>query len=137
MPDTFWDAFCFLTSFLLVFVPAFFMGGTWQILSKVQSPESIVQSLASLVLPEELTLLKSLARFPDSIVSAAESYEPHRIAGRIYRLARDFSAFYDKAPVLKAETPELRDARLFLVEMTGRVLATGLALLGIEVTDRM
>jgi arginyl-tRNA synthetase len=39
--------------------------------------------------------------------------------------------------VLKAETPELRDARLFLVEMTGRVLATGLALLGIEVTDRM
>jgi arginyl-tRNA synthetase len=92
---------------------------------------------STLILPEELTLLKSLARFPDSIVGAAESYEPHRIAGRIHRLARDFSAFYDKAPVLKAETPELRDARLFLVEMTGRVLATGLALLGIEVTDRM
>ena len=90
-----------------------------------------------LVLPEELTLLKSVARFPDSIVAAAESYEPHRIASRIYRLARDFSAFYDKAPVLKAETPELREARLFLVEMTGKVLATGLALLGIEVTDRM
>ena len=92
---------------------------------------------SSFILPEELTLLKSLARFPDSIVGAAESYEPHRIAGRIYRLARDFSAFYDKAPVLKAETPELRDARLFLVEMTGKVLATGLALLGIEVTEQM
>ncbi len=92
---------------------------------------------SSFILPEELTLLKSLARFPDSIVAAAESYEPHRIAGRIYRLARDFSAFYDKAPVLKAETPELRDARLFLVEMTGKVLATGLALLGIEVTEQM
>ena len=88
-------------------------------------------------LPEEFALLKSVARFPDSIVAAAESYEPHRIAGRIYRLARDFSAFYDKAPVLKAETPELRDARLYLVEMTGKVLATALALLGIEVTDRM
>jgi arginyl-tRNA synthetase len=88
-------------------------------------------------LSEELSLLRSLARFPDAIVGAAESYEPHRIAGRIYRLARDFSAFYDKAPVLKAETPQLRDARLFLVEMTGKVLATGLALLGIEVTDRM
>jgi arginyl-tRNA synthetase len=84
-----------------------------------------------------LTLLKSVARFPDAIVAAAESFEPHRIAGRIYRLARDFSAFYDKAPVLKAETPELRDARLYLVEMTGKVLATGLALLGIEVMDRM
>ena len=92
---------------------------------------------SSFILPEELTLLKSLARFPDSIVGAAESYEPHRIAGRIYRLARAFSAFYDKAPVLKAETPELRDARLFLVEMPGKVLATGLALLGIEVTEQM
>ena len=77
------------------------------------------------------------AAYCERIVAAAESYEPHRIAGRIYRLARDFSAFYDKAPVLKAETPELRDARLYLVEMTGKVLATGLALLGIEVTDRM
>jgi arginyl-tRNA synthetase len=88
-------------------------------------------------LPEEFALLKSIARFPDAVVAASESYEPHRIAGRIYRLARDFSAFYDKAPVLKAETPELRDARLFLVEMTGKIIATGLALLGIEVTDRM
>jgi arginyl-tRNA synthetase len=88
-------------------------------------------------LPEEFALLKSIARFPDAVVSAAESYEPHRIAGRIYRLARDFSAFYDKAPVLKAVTPELRDARLYLVEMAGKVLATGLALLGIEVADRM
>jgi arginyl-tRNA synthetase len=100
-------------------------------------PSAFILHPSSFILPEELTLLKSVARFPDSIVAAAESYEPHRIAGRIYRLARDFSAFYDKAPVLKAETPELRDARLFLVEMTGKVLATGLALLGIEVTDRM
>jgi arginyl-tRNA synthetase len=100
-------------------------------------PSSFVPHPSSFALPEELTLLKSVSRFPDAVVSAAESYEPHRIAGRIYRLARDFSAFYDKAPVLKAETPELRDARLYLVEMTGKVLATGLALLGIEVTDRM
>jgi arginyl-tRNA synthetase len=100
-------------------------------------PPSFIPHPLSFALPEELTLLKSIARFPDSIVAAADSYEPHRIAGRIYRLARDFSAFYDKAPVLKAETPALRDARLYLVEMTGKVLATGLALLGIEVTDRM
>ncbi|HTW90787.1 MAG TPA: arginine--tRNA ligase [bacterium] len=101
------------------------------------SASSFIPHPSSFALPEELALLKSIARFPDAIVAAAESYEPHRIAGRIYRLARDFSAFYDKAPVLKAETPELRGARLYLVEMTGKVIATGLALLGIEVTDRM
>ena len=104
---------------------------------KSESPSGFIPHPSSFILPEEFALLKSLARFPDAIVAAADTYEPHRIAGRIYRLARDFSAFYDKAPVLKAETPELRDARLFLVEMTGKVLATGLALLGIEVTDRM
>jgi len=102
-----------------------------------QGTKDKVADATCFALPEEFALLKSIARFPDAIVAAAESYEPHRIAGRIYRLARDFSAFYDKAPVLKAETPELRDARLYLVEMTGKVLATGLALLGIEVTDRM
>jgi len=88
-------------------------------------------------LPEELSLLRQIARFPESVAAAAETYEPHRIAGRIYRLARDFSSFYDKAPVLKADTPELRQARLYLVEMTGTVIKTGLALLGIEVSDRM
>jgi arginyl-tRNA synthetase len=102
-----------------------------------QRTKDRVPDATCFALPEEFALLKSIARFPDAVVAAAESYEPHRIAGRIYRIARDFSAFYDKAPVLKAETPELRDARLYLVEMTGKVLATGLALLGIEVTDRM
>jgi arginyl-tRNA synthetase len=102
-----------------------------------QSIKDRVPDSTCLVLPEEFALLKSIARFPDAIAAAAETYEPHRIAGRVYRIARDFSAFYDKAPVLKAETQEIRDARLFLVEMTGKVLATGLALLGIEVTDRM
>jgi arginyl-tRNA synthetase len=102
-----------------------------------QRTKDEVPDATCFALPEEFALLKSVARFPDAIASAAESYEPHRIAGRIYRVARDFSAFYDKAPVLKAETPELRDARLYLVEMTGKVLATGLSLLGIEVTDRM
>jgi len=101
------------------------------------SPSSFVPHPSSFALPEELALLKSIARFPDAVVAAAETYEPHRIAGRLYRLARSFSAFYDKVPVLKAETPELRDARLYLAEMTGKVLATGLALLGIEVTERM
>lgn len=87
--------------------------------------------------PEELALLRQIARFPASVAAAAETYEPHRIAGRIYRLARDFSAFYDRVPVLKAETTELRGARLYLTEMTGTVIRTGLALLGIQVSDRM
>jgi arginyl-tRNA synthetase len=90
-----------------------------------------------LTTPEEQMVLRQIARFPDSVAAAADTYEPHRIANRVWRLAREFSAFYDKVPVLKAETPALLAARLGLVAMVGEVLKTGLALLGIEVSDRM
>jgi arginyl-tRNA synthetase len=100
-------------------------------------PSPLAAHYSLLTAPAEQSLLKHIARFPDSIVSAAESYEPHRIAGRLYRLAQDFSVFYNAVPVLKAESQDLRAARLGLVEMTGNVLKLGLALLGIEVSDRM
>jgi len=90
-----------------------------------------------LTAPEEQTLLLHSARFPDTILSAAENYEPHRIANHLYALARDFSTFYDRIPVLGAENDDLRLARLALVEMTGTILKTGLNLLGIEVMERM
>ncbi len=92
---------------------------------------------ALLTKPEEFILLRQLARFPESIMAAAANYEPHRIANRLYKLAQDFSVFYNKVPVLRAEAPELRRARLFLVQMTGTVIRLGLKLLGIEVPDHM
>ncbi len=90
-----------------------------------------------LTAPEEKTILMHIARFPEIILASAENYEPHRIANHLYRLAQDFSIFYDRIPVLKADTPQLCNSRLALVEMTGTVLKIGLALLGIEVMERM
>jgi arginyl-tRNA synthetase len=87
--------------------------------------------------PEEFTLIRDIARFPDAVQSAATTCEPHRIANHLYRLAQNFSAFYNKVPVLKAETKELAAARLGLVEMTASVLRIGLNLLGIELPERM
>ena len=92
---------------------------------------------AALSEPEEFTLVRDIAGFPHAVMAAASTYEPHRIANHLYRLAQDFSAFYNKVPVLKAETGELRSARLFLVKSTGSVLKTGLNLLGIGLPDRM
>lgn len=92
---------------------------------------------AQLTTPEELQLLRTIARYPETIAAAAESCEPHRVANRIYRLARDFSAFYDKVPVLQAASDELKLARLYLVAMTGTVIRHGLGLLGIETVERM
>ncbi|MEO0085111.1 MAG: arginine--tRNA ligase, partial [candidate division WOR-3 bacterium] len=110
---------------------------TRSILRKAGNPPFDARHAALLTTPEEQTLLKHLARFPDSIVAAAQTCEPHRICHRLYRLAQDFSVFYDRVPVLKAESDALRSARLSLVEMTGAVLRLGLGLLGIETSERM
>ena len=110
---------------------------TRSILRKAGNPTFDPRHSTLLTAPEEQTLLKHIARFPDSIVAAAETCEPHRICHRLYRLAQDFSAFYDRVPVLKAETADLCSARLALVEMTGTVLRLGLGLLGIETAERM
>ena len=87
--------------------------------------------------PGELALVRRLARFPDAVRAAGRTCEPHRIANYLYRLAQEFSVFYNKVPVLKAESGSARVARLRLVEMTGTVIRLGLGLLGIGVPEKM
>ncbi len=45
--------------------------------------------------------------------------------------------FFENCPVLKAETPELKDSRLLLVDLVGRVIKQALDLLGIRTVERM
>lgn len=105
---------------------------------RVPSPESAESALGLPGLEkEEFALIRDLARFPESIQQAAATYEPHHICNQLFRLAQDFSAFYSKVPVLKAETDELVRGRLSLVQMTAAVLSIGLKLLGITLPERM
>ena len=69
--------------------------------------------------------------------SASDNLEPHRIATYLRSLAAAFNAFYQACPVLKASSAELRRSRLRLADLTGRVLADGLDLLGIGSPSRM
>jgi arginyl-tRNA synthetase len=52
-------------------------------------------------------------------------------------LAKTYSGFFQNCPVLKAETPELRQSRLLLCDLTARVIQRGLDLLGIRTVERM
>lgn len=87
--------------------------------------------------PEEKSLALALLRYPGTLGSVAEALEPHRLCQYLYDLAGAFSVFYTQCPVLKAETTELRDARIRLARLTERVLGDGLGLLGIRTLDRM
>ncbi len=87
--------------------------------------------------PAEKQLALALLRFGDVVQDVARSLEPHRLCTYLFELANTFNAFYQNCPVLIAEAPELRGSRLRLCDLTRRVLADGLDLLGIEAPRRM
>jgi arginyl-tRNA synthetase len=87
--------------------------------------------------PAERRLALELLDFGNAVLEAGEALRPHRLAGYLYDLATAYSAFYETCPVLKAPDEATRDSRLALCELTARVLARGLGLLGIAAPQRM
>jgi arginyl-tRNA synthetase len=85
----------------------------------------------------EHALALDLLSFPSIVAEVERTLEPHRLCGYVFSLATSFSTFYEKCPVLQADTLEKRRSRLALCELTARTLARGLSLLGIEAPDRM
>ena len=78
-----------------------------------------------------------LLRFEDTLHAAAGEYKLNLITAYLWDLAKSYSGFYQNCPVLKAETPMLRQGRLLLCDLTARTIARGLDLLGIETIERM
>ncbi|MGW3681688.1 arginine--tRNA ligase [Streptomyces prasinus] len=75
--------------------------------------------------------------FGTTVFEAAAEYAPHKLAAYLYQLASLYTSFYDKCPVLKAESPEQVANRLFLCDVTARTLHRGMALLGIRTPERL
>ncbi|WP_217168662.1 arginine--tRNA ligase [Streptomyces sp. AC512_CC834] len=78
-----------------------------------------------------------LDAFGDTVFEAAAEYAPHRLTAYLYQVASLYTSFYDKCPVLKAETPTQVENRLFLCDVTARTLHQGMALLGIRTPERL
>jgi arginyl-tRNA synthetase len=93
--------------------------------------------LPSLATPRERALGMILLRFPEALAAAAADYRPNLITAYLWDLAKAFSGFFENCPVLKAETPELRQGRLLLCDLTARTIQRGLDLLGIRTIERM
>ncbi|HEY2330815.1 MAG TPA: arginine--tRNA ligase [Acidimicrobiales bacterium] len=86
--------------------------------------------------PSERELAKLLVGTADVVARVADDYEPNHLCGHLFEVAQAFSRFYEACPVLKAED-RLRRSRLALCGATADVLRDGLALLGIEVVERL
>jgi len=87
--------------------------------------------------PAERALALELLGLGATVQSVADSLQPHRLCTYLFAVATKFNAFYDQCPVLKSEDVAVRQSRLALANVTARVLATGLDLLGIEAPEQM
>lgn len=84
----------------------------------------------------EYELIKQLALFPETVLSAAKNYEPSLIARFCVDAAQKFNKFYIDCKILQ-ESEETRAYRLLLTQSTLSVLTTALSLLGIGVPEKM
>jgi arginyl-tRNA synthetase len=93
--------------------------------------------------PLELALIRLLASWPRIVESAAEAHEPHRIAFFLQEVAAQFHLLWTKGKdeatlrFLIAADPELTCARLALVRAVALVIASGLAVFGVEPVEEM
>ena len=89
--------------------------------------------------PEERAVALALLRAPEALEAAAAEYYPHVIAQYLFDLAKAVSSFYasQRCKVLEAATPELRESRLLLCDLTARMMVQCLGLLGIRVVEKM
>ena len=105
-----------------------------------ETEESLLQRMNGLdfgtLQAEELSLLQTIASFPEEIQRAAEEYRPLLIASYAYELAKRFNDFYHACQVLVSPEPP-RTERMALTAATRRTLANALGILGIAAPEQM
>ncbi|MDL2230422.1 arginine--tRNA ligase [Alistipes sp. OttesenSCG-928-L06] len=94
-------------------------------------------SAKTAVVAKELELIKLLTEFRPTIAAAAEQYSPAMIANYVYDLVKEFNQYYHDYSILNEPDTAVRSFRLLLAEQVARTVKSGMALLGIEVPERM
>ena len=93
--------------------------------------------LTAPLLQEEVELIKALAEYPAVVRTAGEQFAPSVIAAYAYDLAKQFNGYYHDHSILKEENTAVRSLRLKLAQEVARVIRSAMALLGINVPERM
>ena len=86
---------------------------------------------------KEKALIQKLNDFSVAVAQAGVDYSPSGIANYCYELTKEFNQFYHDYSILNADTEAERITRLMLAKNVAKVIKNGMALLGIEVPERM
>ena len=85
----------------------------------------------------EKEIVQSILTYPTIINEAANNLSPALVANYVYDLVKAFNNFYQTTPILKVDDQAVLEFRIALSNMVARVVKSGMALMGIEVPDKM
>ena len=86
---------------------------------------------------KELALIQRLCEYPATVRTAGDEFSPAILCNYAYALACDFNSFYHDLSILNEPDETKRALRLLLAKNVAKVLCSSMALLGIEMPDRM
>ncbi len=93
---------------------------------------------ANTVLNEkEAELVQKMNEYGAAVEQAGKDYSPSGIANYCYELTKEFNQFYHDYSILKEEDANKKLLRLVLAANVAKIIKNGMALLGIEVPERM
>jgi arginyl-tRNA synthetase len=105
--------------------------------AKAENIFADINHLSLLTHESERELMRSIYEFNSTMIYACENYKPSTVANHLFFMCKAYNRFYTEVSVMKAETPELRGARLALLEAFSKTLYQGLNLLGITPPEKM
>ena len=86
---------------------------------------------------KEKEIIKAIYDMPNVILEAANNYSPAMVANYVYDVAKSFNSFYQDTPILKETNADNMVFRLYLCKMVSTVVRNSMAVLGIEVPEKM
>jgi arginyl-tRNA synthetase len=86
---------------------------------------------------KEIELVQKMNSFAATVEQAGKDYSPSGIANYCYELTKEFNQWYHDYSVLNAEDEQTKLTRLILAKNVAKIIKNGMALLGIEVPERM
>ena len=98
---------------------------------------SDITTSESLLSQKEIDLIQKMNEFGAAVEQAGKDYSPSGIANYCYELTKEFNQFYHDYSILKEEDTQKKAIRLVLAKNVAKIIKNGMALLGIEVPERM
>ena len=86
---------------------------------------------------KEVELIQKMNEFGAAVEQAGKDYSPSGIANYCYELTKVFNQFYHDYSILNEPDEQKRAVRLMLAKNVAKIIKSGMALLGIEVPERM